>query len=539
MTSKVNGSCLSAVFVDYDNIYMSLKRKSEEAAQRFAKDTLSWYKQIEAGSIITPTNGFINNMERRLVMSRCYGNPVPRRNGRDNSTDMNSFPFVRHHYLRAGFEIIDCPPLTAQLKNSSDIRMVMDIRDFLDHDTYFDEFIIMSGDADFTPVLHRLRSHARRTIIFANDYTATPYTAICDGEIREADLISFLMEGAVPDATEAPIAIEQQNNFDEAKQAREDIMNEVLNVIEISDKPVPIAFLADRAQRNLGHDKTIGTNWAGFGAFRSFLLENLPESITLTDTPPYYAYDASRHALPTASQAEPQQLAAPMHLEAASQDTQHTANATSNVPTPSIRNASQLQHANSVSHTTEGLQKSIARIHEASQIPPLAPPDYRTLFRVMAQELSEKGLNGGQTITGIILRSSQFGLDLNRDDVQFVLDVVSEADPWFEQGVSPDLFSGRVRNYVVAKCRQNGVQLSSDELELIEAWFIGVPMTETSPEQHSLNQLKASLEQQARAVVGAGGITNTVDAQAAEAPPSYDYEDNAQFPRIVRQHLNG
>ena len=66
-------------------------------------------------------------------MNRCYGNPVPRRNQGDNSTDMTSFPFVRHHFLRAGFEIVDCPPLTQQLKNSSDIRMVMDVRDYLLH----------------------------------------------------------------------------------------------------------------------------------------------------------------------------------------------------------------------------------------------------------------------------------------------------------------------------------------------------------------------------------------------------------------------
>ena len=111
---------------------------------------------------------------------------------------MNSFPFVRHHFLRAGFEVIDCPPLTAQLKNSSDIRMVMDVRDYLTHDTYFDEFIILSGDADFTPVLHRLRAHARRTVIFANDFTAAPYTAISDGEVREADLIALILNGELP-----------------------------------------------------------------------------------------------------------------------------------------------------------------------------------------------------------------------------------------------------------------------------------------------------------------------------------------------------
>lgn len=174
MKREAGGPCLSAVFVDYDNIYLSLKRKSEDAAKRFAKDAMSWLREIEGGRLITPTNAQFGSTPRRIVMNRCYGNPVPRRNQHDNSTDMNSFPFVRHHFLRAGFEVIDCPPLTAQLKNSADIRMVMDIRDLLMHDTYFDEFIILSGDADFTPVLIRLRAHARRTVIFANDFTAAP-----------------------------------------------------------------------------------------------------------------------------------------------------------------------------------------------------------------------------------------------------------------------------------------------------------------------------------------------------------------------------
>ena len=112
---------------------LSLKRKSDEAAKRFAKDAGSWLREIESGRRITQTNAQFGATPRRIVMNRCYGNPVPRRNTHDNSTDMNSFPFVRHHFLRAGFEVIDCPPLTAQLKNSADIRMVMDIRDLLLH----------------------------------------------------------------------------------------------------------------------------------------------------------------------------------------------------------------------------------------------------------------------------------------------------------------------------------------------------------------------------------------------------------------------
>lgn len=197
MMRESTGPLLTAVFVDYDNVYLSLKRKNEDAAKRFSKDAGLWIREIENGGLISPTNTPTISTPRRIVLNRCYGNPVPRRNTSDNSTDMSSFPFVRHHFLRSGFEVIDCPPLTAQLKNSADIRMVMDIRDLLSHDTYFDEFIILSGDADFTPVLHRLRSHARRTVIYATDNTAAPYTAICDGEVRENNLLALLQPGQI------------------------------------------------------------------------------------------------------------------------------------------------------------------------------------------------------------------------------------------------------------------------------------------------------------------------------------------------------
>ena len=119
------------------------------------------------------------------------------------------------------------------------------------------------------------------------------------------------------------------------------------------------------------------------------------------------------------------------------------------------------------------MQQSIARIHEACQAPPLAPPEYRALFEVMAQELSDNGLAGAQTLTSITERAQDRGINVRREDVQFVLDAVSEADPWYEQGASAVLFAGRFRNFVVARCRSQGLTLSSDELDLIEAWFAG------------------------------------------------------------------
>ena len=497
MTRNSDGPCLSAIFVDYDNIYLSLKRKDEEAARRFAKEAASWVKAIEQGQLITPTNGVAQSRPRRIVMSRCYGNPVPRRNARDNSTDMNSFPFVRHHFLRAGFEIVDCPPLTAQLKNSSDIRMVMDMRDYLTHETRFDEFIILSSDADFTPVLQRLRSHARTTAIFANEHTATPYTAICDGEIREADLARYLVEGPSSEASEpqqaqdakaaratsAPSAPSAPANLDTSDtsanaSATADILAVVIATMEVSDHPVAMEAMADRVQRALGSERTVGSNWAGTGSFRSFLSQSLPDRIRLTPQAPHMLYLPERQAAAHngAGRAEPAPAAAPA---AQKQEAPAAAKATAGAgrsPAPTASRPAEPSAARRPGlsqQSATALQQSVARIHEACQAPPLAPPEYRMLFELLSAELREFTFNGDQTIANVVQRAHRAGFEPRRDDVRFVVDVVREADPYFEQGVSPQVFAGRFRNFVIARCRGQGIQLSSDEIDLVDAWFTG------------------------------------------------------------------
>jgi len=536
MKRDAGGPCLSAVFVDYDNIYLSLKRKSDEAAKRFAKEAGRWLREIESGGLITPTNAPFGPAPRRIVMNRCYGNPVPRRNPHDNSTDMSSFPFVRHHFLRAGFEVIDCPPLTAQLKNSADIRMVMDIRDLLLHDTYFDEFIILSGDADFTPVLIRLRAHARRTVVFANDFTAAPYTAICDGEVREAALIELLLAGGEGGGDEATAGVPAAKG--RIEEARREILAEVVAGVRASASPVPLEALADRALRALGHERTIATGWAGAGSFRELLRRSLPEEIQLTGDPPYLAFDPKRHrqderparkaaelghaaaepaptalqpappeaephapagasaqggaaaavsriapsaealaaARPTEGEAElaPPRSSAPAKPEAVRADPPPSPQPARVAVVPQVPIIQQaVAAAPQRLDPPSPIQQAIARIQEACQAPPLAPQEYRVLFEIMAKEINEHDLLGVETLGKITQQAQERGIDLRRDDVRFVLEVVSEVDPWFEQGASADLFASRFRTFVVARCRGQGLNLSADELHLIDAWFLG------------------------------------------------------------------
>lgn len=612
MKRESSGPILTTVFVDYDNVYLSLKRKNEEAAKRFSKDAGLWLKEIASGALMTPTNTPALDVERRIAISRCYGNPVPRRNQSDNSTDMSSFPFVRHHFLRAGFEVVDCPPLTQQLKNSADIRMVMDVRDLLTHDTRFDEFVILSADADFTPVLHRLRSHARRTVVFSNDHTATPYTAICDAEIREADFLSLLIDGQLPNRNQGRGEQAALPSAASIETVRSEILAEVATAVRTADQPLALEALADRCVRVLGHDKTVGSAWGGTGSFRDLLSRGLPDDIRLTGQPPYFVYDANRAiqddapriekrveprvepridtpradvrpqpAAPAAPsetmRAEPSMMQRALAPLLGAQSTARPAGPAPEMQAPMQRAPMGPMHADPMmgqpmqvrpaanpgapqpqpQRTAQGaaaIQQSIARIHEASQAPTLSPQDYRTLFDVMAQEIAANGLAGQQTLTNIVKRAENHGIDIRRDDVRFVLDVVSEADPWFDQGASPSLFASRFRNFVVARCRGQGLNLSADELDLIEAWF-AAPVSQQQPQRNvapggqpapsrqpqSMSAM-VSPQEPVQQAVGGGMVEGGQQERwwnYGEAQPQGNADQGDDYPRIIRTRLRG
>ena len=627
--------------MDYDNIYLSLKRKSEEAAKRFAKDATVWLQAIASGDLISPTNAPSVTTPRRIVMNRCYGNPVPRRNAQDNATDMNSFPFVRHHFLRAGFEVIDCPPLTAQLKNSADIRMVMDVRDYILHDTYFDEFIILSGDADFTPVLHRLRQHARRTVIYSNDYTAPPYKAISDGEIREADLIALLIEGEVPAeiGADAELGVRGLPSPEKLALTRKEILSEVLRTVKGAQQPVPLEALADRAVRLLGHERTVGSAWGGAGSFRDLLAAGLPAEIKLSEAAPYYVYDVGamggpqQTAPPVAPRQQVQQEQSAKHVEPKlpmgddrpgapqslepTQDGKQSTGAsqrqtqiplrsgtvgnelspgqpqqaggplvTSPQSAPRQRGsivqsqpafqepavapidqgpalhsspmneqpgsrkeqsdiglaAENVQDAAGGTPGASALHKSIAKIHEACQAPPLSPPEYAALFEVVAAEINSNGLTGARTLVNIVDRAQEIGVRLRRDDARFILEVVSEADPWFEQGASAALFASRFRNFVIQRCLEQGLELSASELDLIDAWFSGTRRAQrVAPDTAGTAQVQ-SPGASAPAPTPTG--LYTADGQPPLAgggsAPSHTGDPlgpDDEFPRIVRKRV--
>lgn len=241
----------AALFVDFDNIFIGLRRSvGEEVADAFATDPMSWLRWFERG---LPNRGALqdNDIERSILIRRCYLNPKP-------------YSRYRPFFTRAAFRVVDCPSLTARDKNSADIQMVMDILDAMRHETHFDEFIIMSGDADFTPVLLRLRAHDRHTVVLTTGPTAEAYLAACERVVTE----EVFVEHGLSSANRRPVRPEWEATGD-AKVAEDDVLVRIANRVyeEASKEGEVDAIILPRLYQQFP-EFTPESQWLGYHSLR-------------------------------------------------------------------------------------------------------------------------------------------------------------------------------------------------------------------------------------------------------------------------------
>lgn len=239
-----------ALFVDFDNVYSGLRRISAEAAERFSRQPLRWLHWL------MDADG-TSDSQRRVLVRRCYLNPV-------------MYQKYRRPFHEAGFEIVDCPPMTATGKTSTDIHLVLDTMDALMDATHFDEFIVFSADADFSPVLRRLRRHDRRTVVFAAGAMSESYKASAD---RVIDIPTFLRDalelGAADDEDELPL----RTDTPLAPLAGSDVRSQIVALIRRhvlqAQEPVQLPSLAHMLQREM--EGLRESQWDGAGSFGHLL----------------------------------------------------------------------------------------------------------------------------------------------------------------------------------------------------------------------------------------------------------------------------
>lgn len=255
-----------ALYVDADNLLAGLADIDQRLAVRVAREPRLLLEGLT-------TQHTLGNAQRRWLVARCYLNPnafIPRG---DERIYLSS---VRAEWVRAGFEVVDCPPLTARGKNAADIRIVIDALSALDGSAHIDQFVIVSADADFTPLLYRLRAADRHTSVVVTGPSTAAYTSVADLTVSADDvaaLYGHAMHPMYPDAFR-----------DLLRRALDD-----------STHPVPLAALAKEVRNSLGKDIVNDTNWFGHGGLGAAL-----DALDMTNTRrnALHVWDITRHAAP-------------------------------------------------------------------------------------------------------------------------------------------------------------------------------------------------------------------------------------------------
>ncbi len=283
-----------ALFVDFDNVLIGLQQLDARLAERFATDPGHWLGELATGA---DDDGAFT---RRFLVLNCYLNPA-------------RFSDFRPHFTRAGFQVVDCPSLTQQGKSSADINLVLDAVDALAAPTRYDEFVILSADADFTPLIQRCRANDRRVTVVTASPAASAYRAVADTVLDATAFVELVTQtgalagdeaasatdaggedGSAPPA--APAARATTPAKRSAAEAPPDGSQKgrraVLRLVQGADRPILLSTAAQAAQK--ADPDLPGSKWAAAGSFSAWLARELPDLRTTKEPAGAYVWDPTR-----------------------------------------------------------------------------------------------------------------------------------------------------------------------------------------------------------------------------------------------------
>jgi hypothetical protein len=444
----------SALFVDFDNVYSQLRQLQPDAAERFARHPSEWIAWLTSSLALPEPHE--EGERRRLLVRRCYLNP-------------NWYQNYRHAFLRAGFEIVDCPPVTSQGKTSTDIHMVLDIVDLLQHETRCDEFIAFSADADFTPVLRKLRRYDRRTTVLAIGFPSAAYQAsadlliderlflrealglglataevpsghngqsaetreprIADGKPAAAETKSASSTVAVPKAEPTVKVIPRLATPEELSE----IAGRLWAIVDESPLPINAAQLASRLRQE--HPDVL-ENWNGLGTFKAFFRSLRLSRLLWLSGSSGRVLDPSRHELEG--------------------------------PLPE-------QEPESPWCGAEEVFPVVREVCVLTGAPMLAPKDLRTVIGTLVQVLNRQEFKLATTVQSVCRQCLESdGLRVRPRDVNFLVRGMQMNRHVFGQGADDEAtLTTRLFNQILFLCEREQKVPDQTEVGHIRTWIGG------------------------------------------------------------------
>ncbi|MFL6261535.1 MAG: NYN domain-containing protein [Thermoanaerobaculia bacterium] len=534
----------TALFVDFDNIYLGLQREDPTAAEQFATDPTRWLLWLQDKLPLPEGIG----RRRKVLFRRCYLNP-------------SQFGRFRPYFTRSAIEVVDCPPLTSGGKTSADIHMVMDILDTLGHPTRFDEFILLSGDADFTPVLLRLSKHDRRSAILAVGPASVAYKAACDLLIDQDTFLEEAIGATLSTATRA--ASGQPSN-----SAMSDLLLSIADKIyeRASTSGELVATELPPIFREFS-EFTSSNNWLGFNSLRNMTtaVVSMRRDLTMIDGDPWrvglLTEGEEPAEAPEAGQEAGRVASSPRFLTIADRHRlieeilAHVRSVveSSDAAVPMARAAQMVisrfgeqvlatrwAGAGTFRDLLEGrenpgfaisalkpgyiydpsrhqlpidgrpeelvgdprLNALAYRVHQLTDTPYLTRGDYARVFRLTAEEVNEHGYFLTRTSKAVRDRCIEEGSPIARASVNFILRGITFGGHRFGQNGPEEpleLASCFFRN-VVSLCDSAGIELDSGEREILADWILG----ELRAEEGITGMAAPSADREEAAVVPVG-----------------------------------
>jgi NYN domain len=403
----------TAIFVDFDNMFSGLTAMDPAAAESFATDPGRLLTWLEYGDDLD------GRFRRRFLMKACYLNP-------------DAFRRYRSFFVSAGFRVIDCPSLTQKGKSAADIHLVLDVVDTLEHKTRFEEFVICSSDADFTPLMVKLRSHDRRTVMVAAGPAAAAYQSVCDETVTSIQIVEAFAErqlipvvvdnppleaskeAEVLTGTSSPVLLDEKQIETAATAVR--------SAVEAANGALRGATAAAAAIRVVPHIASV--RWGNSDGFAGFVSRYLPELTVVRTGSGGWLIDPAHR-----SEEEFQDGSLPDDLP--------------------------------------------ARVSRVTKVPRLSSEQYATLFEELSA-LSKEPPSLNRMGAEIRERAAARGVAVPRSAANFVIQglIYSGADPRKGERDARE-FAEQWRDAVLVLCDRADLEIDAASKAEIEAWLFG------------------------------------------------------------------
>ncbi len=409
----------SAMFVDFDNVYSLLHRLDPEAAKTFAEDPSRWVGDLSRGS--DADGPFV----RRFLVQKCYLNPDP-------------YSRYRPNFTRAGFQVVDCPSLTQRGKSSADINLVLDAMDALAASTRFDEFVFLSADADFTPLVIRCRAADRLVTIVTPGPAAAAYRSVADSVVS-ADLFLRLLSATTPQPVlEAPVLVTPEGAAEPLERSipspvlATDPVAVVSQLVLSADRPVALSTAATAAMQS---DPSLRESaWGGAGSFTAWMQQFAPH-LALDTRTPGYVWDPARF-----SDAD-------------------------------LKGAPAVVATNG--QRDSGLTELQRRVVAITEVPGLGESEYRLVLEQLAFDLALFPFSRTDTSKRVRDECAKSDTPIGRGAISFVINGLIFAGADLEAEPSSEQLAAVWTENVLGLCRGARLELDESDLGEISTWVSG------------------------------------------------------------------